>query len=395
MSLERDGSPERKLVTQLCAVLNGRPSDAFRGWDEGTWRKQLEIAHAEGLLGLLAEGIRTARGADIPSDVTEQLTDLMRRNALAQGVAYRELEALGDFCARQELDCIVLKGAALAKTLYARPDLRPFGDVDLMIRHKDKDAFRAFLMARGLTEDTSFSLGFRDAYLSEMNFCSPRGAVVDVHWQLVVPAYYQQHCDVEWFWHNTQSFPIAGGSMRVLNPTAQLVHLCTHAGLHHQDHLRLIWLYDIALLVKTRGNEIQWREAETFAQAAHFARPMRYVLDETRAWWGTILPTETEPLFRANPWDVNERIVYALTTAARTHARVLADVLNTRGARRKLDFVRHYLFPNPKYMRERYAIRHEGLLPLYYARRLFESAFKFARSMWDAAAHKHKTRSNE
>lgn len=381
-------SGTRELVAQLRAVLERGDSGALSAWDATMWRTELEIARAHGLQGLLAACLRIVPHAQIPPDAQSRLDDEMRRGVLAQGLAYRELDALSDFCAQRQIPFVVLKGAALAKTLYPRMDLRPFGDLDVLIHQSDAEVIRAFLLTRGMREDAEFVPGFRRAFLSEMSFASPRAVAVDLHWQLVLPVYYQRHCDMEWFWQNTEPVTFSGRPMHILNPTAQLVHLCAHVGLHHRDRLRLIWLYDIALLLQTRAGDIRWQDAASFAQTAHLARPVRYVLDQTHAWWGTVLPPETDKRFRANPFDANERIMYALTTADITHARVAGDMLNTSGARQKFNFTRHYMFPDRLYMRTRYGIRRDTLLPLYYAWRLVEGTFRFARSVWDAAVPK-------
>ena len=356
-------------------------------WSPAQWRAQYRNAQQHGLLGLLFCAIEPDVAPNMPDDVRDALMMAMRNATLAYAVAFRELDALVEIFEREKIPVVLLKGAALSKSLYPNPVQRPFGDLDLLIHKQDAPRVRAFLLARGMQENSELVSGFRQAHYGEMGFFAANSAMpaMDVHWDLVAPAYYRRHMDMDWFWEQTEWRRIGERNLRVLNPTAQLLHLGAHVGLHHQDHLRLIWLYDIALLLTQRGAEIDWRAADAFARVARLARPLRFVLEQTRAWWGIALPPETENLFRAPAFDVQERLAYALTTAQFTEARVLMDVLYLAGARAKWEFARGYLFPESAYMRTRYAIQNDVWLPLYYVWRMLASVGKAMRSVWSAA----------
>src|SRR5205085_983227 len=121
--------------------------------------------------------------------------------------------------------------------------------------------------------------------------------------ELVAPAYYWRRMDMGWFWQRTEAVQINGTAVRILNPTAQLVHLGSHVGLHHQDKPRLIWFYDLALLVTRRGGELDWQAANAYALRAGLARPIRYALEGMQDWWGVPIPAEAETLFIPSRFD--------------------------------------------------------------------------------------------
>lgn len=352
-----------------------------------TWRALADAAEQHGLVGLLYDALETLGRADVPRSIRDSLQNLYRSNVLAQAVMYRELNSVAEEFARQDIPLVVLKGAALAKQYYAEPAQRPFGDLDLLIHTDDAPRVREFLLARGMKEFGGVARGSNRTYYGEASFnpADGRGAQMDVHWELVSPAYYRRRMEMAWFWRNIEPAALVGRTMKLLNPTAQLVHLGIHAGLHHQDRLRLIWLYDLALVVNRRGGEIDWRGADAFAKRSGLARPIRTILEKMQETWGVALPSEVQNLFQPPRWDIGERAVYALTTTQFTEARTVSDAWNMPGARRKLEFVREYLFPDVVYMRKRYQMTHDALLPLYYGRRLAESVFKFTRSVWAAA----------
>lgn len=356
-------------------------------FSDETWRALADAAGRNALTVLLFDAIEKLERNDVPRGVRDSLQNLYRSSVLSQGMMYRELDCVADKFAEQSIPLVILKGAALAKLYYAVPAERPFGDLDLLVHAEDAPRVRENLLARGMKEFGGVARGLNQTYYGEASFNSAdgRGAQIDVHWELVSPAYYRRRMEMDWFWRNTEPCELGGHTLQALNPTAQLVHLAIHAGLHHQDRLRLIWLYDLALGVSKHGTEIDWRGADAFASRSGLARPMRAMFERMHESWGVVLPREAQQLFQPPRWDIAERTVYALTTTRFTEARTLSDALNMPGARRKFEFVRKYLFPDSSYMRRRYQIKNDALLPLYYVRRLAESAFKFTRSLWAAA----------
>src|SRR5581483_8960170 len=386
--MAKENSLDRQLVALIYAAFPlGSPIRAPNEFCDETWRALVEAARRHGLTGLLDHAVETLGRDDIPRSICESLRTTLRQTILAASLAYRELGDVIAKCAREKIPIVVLKGAALAKTLYPEAALRPFGDLDLMLRREDAPRLRTALLSAGMKENDELARGFNESYLGEMAFF-PRavhGVALDLHWELVSPAYYRRRMSIEWFWQNTETASFGGYPTQVLNPTAQLVHLAVHAGLHHQDRLRLIWLYDLALLIKRRGAEIDWRAADQFAQEATLARPICAILEQIQDWWSIELPREANHLFQPPRLDLHERMVYALTTTPFTEARTLLDVLDTPGWNAKLRFAREQLFPNAAYMRSRYNMTNAALLPLYYARRLAESTFKFTRSLLTAA----------
>lgn len=351
---------------------------------EDEWGAAEDAARRHGLAALLWRAIERLGRDDVPEPVRARLQDTYRRNALAANLAYRELARhLASFEAAQ-IHVMVLKGAALAATLYPELATRPFGDLDLLVHRSDVVRAREVLRASGLGESEELAPGFRIEFLGEAAFFAPgpQRADVDLHWELVVPTYYQRRMPREWFWEHTERAALADGNACVLDPTAQLVHLGAHAGLHHQDFLRLIWLYDLALLVTRRGEDVDWHAADALARNTGLARPLRAVLDAMQAAWGVHLPVETEELFRPDRFALVERAVYAVTVSSHNDARTLSDILATPGVGAKLRYARRQLLPAPAYMREHYAIQRPFLLPAYYALRIAETVQKFARSVW-------------
>ena len=121
---------------------------------------------------------------------------------------------------------LLMKGAALAYLHYPEPSLRPRYDTDLLVHQDDRDA----------VAETMRELGYRRATQTSGDFVMPQANfemrdrfgtchVCDVHWKIATP----------------QPFAI-------LLPIDALLLACIHRVAHHDESVRLLWLYDIHLI---------------------------------------------------------------------------------------------------------------------------------------------------
>lgn len=354
--------------------------------DNITWQALLERAQLQGVAPLLDEALSRHASPNVPAFIAERLCQIGRASALATAVAQHELQRLLGAFAAQELQPIVLKGAALSRWLYPSPGLRPFGDVDLVIHAADRAAASAVLTTAGYAEALPETAAFRDTFTCETVFnriSSPRLSV-DLHWHIINATRYRRRIPIEWFWERAQPLDFGSVTGLVFNPTAQLVHLALHLGLHHASAPRLIHLYDIALLVHKYAAVIDWRAAATFAQTTEIARPVYTVLLQTQTAWGVAPSPENLALFRPRGFQPMERIAFQFITATHGEGAVLTNALSVPGVGNKLQYARRHLFPDAAYMRQHYALAPNAFLPYYYARRLVTSGWKFLRSVWSA-----------
>ncbi len=384
------------LVAPATGLGTDPPRDAITSPSQTlkleAWTALLGRAREQGVTSLLYSALEVQNLA-VPSTILETLQEQHRRSVLATASIYYELASLLETFNRLSIPIVVMKGAALAKWLYPDSALRPFGDLDLLLYPDDIPRAADVLRAQNYVSGKELAAGFRDSYYSEMAFTRtiPPRIGVDVHWNLFVPLYYRRAMDLDWFWQRTEFFAFhsLGLNQRALvfNPTAQLVHLAVHASLNHQHAPRLIWLYDLALLLYRKQTEIDFAAAAAYAHASQLARSIFDILTQMQETWHTRLASEQLELFRPHAMGLRQRIAFALTAAPRNEARVLNDALSLPRPADRARYALRHLFPDAKYMRQRYAIRSNALLPYYYARRLVETTRKFFRSVWSAVTH--------
>ena len=116
------------------------------------------------------------------------------RNILLYADLARALRALSDAGA----PVIVLKGAALASTVYPSIAHRPMGDVDLLVRPQDLERARRTLEAAGyrfVPEPEERFKPFDTQFTGEMAFRQEMGQMsvpIDLHWEIVVAEWYRR-----------------------------------------------------------------------------------------------------------------------------------------------------------------------------------------------------------
>ena len=154
-SRRSDVSPARVIhvcpcVTWLRRVSRrARPPPARRrrrrsdlGWDA-----LLALAEAEDVLPAVAYAAGTARWTTVPARGRRHLADGLAASRARHLVMTRELARALRRCAADGIDVIALKGPVLAETVYPDPALRPFSDLDLLVRPADRRRTDATLRA--------------------------------------------------------------------------------------------------------------------------------------------------------------------------------------------------------------------------------------------------------
>ena len=177
----------------------------------------------------------------------EALRGDARNAAVVEPLRLRDLQAVLD--ALEDVPLLVTKGTALAYDLYAAPELRPRGDVDLLVRDEDLPRIRETLRALGFTERITRGdeLGLRQAGFSRVDALGAEH-MYDVHWNVTNRAAFRETLHFDELHARSIPLPRIHQRARGLGYADALLLACIHRVAHHRDSERMIWLYDIHLL---------------------------------------------------------------------------------------------------------------------------------------------------
>lgn len=325
----------------------------------------------------------------IGTTVPENVSASLRKAYLAVGALnsrrFSELRAVQEALLPLKVPILLLKGAALAETLYQNLALRSMGDLDLAVPIDRVAECGAALVARGyrphaIEERPGSHLLHRgqQAYLPPPLFRSPVG----LHWHPIDLPYYLQRIPTDWCWNNTGSHQVHGLPVLMLTGGANFLYLSAHLALHHRLQ-GLPWLVDLAWLVRMEGDRVPWASIVRQASEFDLLLALRATLEKLAALWPSLpLAEPLAILSTALPSASEERIFRLVIAEPRTPFLDFAtDIVGLPDLRSRARFVLANTFPQRSYMRHRYPAGPGWLLPFWYAYRLGDGAGKSLRTL--------------
>jgi hypothetical protein len=144
---------------------------------------------------------------------------------------------------------------------------------------------------------------------------------------------------------------------------------------HGGGQMRLIWLYDIHLLITHHAERLDWAELVQQAHRFRWAPALHAALQATQDIFGTALPPDVFANLAAMHDPQAARAVQRLSRPISSRTAFFWNELVTLNWAARYALIRAYLFPTPAYLRWRYQTRlPDWLWPLYYPYRWFDLA---------------------
>jgi hypothetical protein len=242
--MSRMPRPGQVLILGLREAGAQRPSSAF------------EAAVADVNLGsLVDEAIRQRVGGALLDSLARtswrddpevaRLRDWTTHQVAWQMFASAQMHSVVAALDSQQLPHAVLKGLVLADHVYPSPTWRAFVDVDVLVASSDAPRARAAIeRLGGAVPDVQHELT-RQGFDGEIAIFMHGGLNLDLHHELVNDHEIRRHfrVPVGELLARPREISVAGGSIRTLDATDQLLHLCLHAGI--SNGRKLVWLFDI------------------------------------------------------------------------------------------------------------------------------------------------------
>ena len=319
--------------------------------DRADWKSIHETAQAHGLAPLLYERLKSTASDEFLVPFRDSYFISLTRNQFL----FDEFLDLARLFETQRLAFVALKGLAVAPTLYDSFALRPLHDLDLLIHPEQVPLAQEILRARGYSSEPELVPGFRLRYQIDLSFTHPKPFPhnVELHWHLYRPRYTQLKTRMEWFWAHTEETGIARHVTRVLEPTAQFLHLAGHSALGHRGE-RWLWLYDIARLVEKRGAALDWDELVRKGEEFGLMSALQATCASLRELFDISVPPEIARRISTARVPSLERINSAFAGAPDDQARLIGDGLIELVMEHHTGIWRAHLFPSRAYLEERY-----------------------------------------
>lgn len=216
------------LQATAAAGLPGSIAEFDRGLRGDDWSAHLAQLHEQGLVGLLLSAVE-AGDVSLPPEHTAQLaehhTAAMARVLLLERLLLHVTALLED----SGIEHRVLKGSAFAHLDYTNPSLRPFSDVDLLVREDEMGRAIAVLTRDGFQRNQAAARpDFDRRFGKGATLIAPGGLELDLHRTFVKGAFGVM-IDIEDLWDRPQPFTLAGQTLLAMSPEARVMHAAFHA----------------------------------------------------------------------------------------------------------------------------------------------------------------------
>lgn len=295
--VEQAGAEERLLWQCARVTLSDATLAEMRRLgallDAAGWERIAARAERNGVENLLFTHSATAGlTQELPASVTLRLRQRYGAVTLTARRLERRLESLAPLLEDAGVAVIPLKGVRLARRAYGGAiTLRPTTDIDLLVRREDAPHLGAAFRAAGLLPigergdaQSGHALRFR-----EMQFRDANGLLVEAHLSLCRHPAYRKAFPAARIWANAQRVTIHGVSLLTLALDDEVRYLSLHYAAQHQAN-RLIWLVDIAELLRMRGADMPWERFVDETIARGVAAPVAVTLLRAQALLGAPVP---------------------------------------------------------------------------------------------------------
>lgn len=303
----------------------------------------------------------------------------LRRDYLSTAIKntflYSEFQRVVKGFKEAGIKVMAMKGVTLTELVYQDIGVRPMSDIDLLIKRQDLTKVDTVLEGMGYSPvDPSIFDGIGDPnnYLTTRDYRAPDPLhpSFHIHWHMVnssIPAPYSARVDMEEIWRDALPVEIGGVPLLSMAPHHLLIHLSEHAMRVTHSASKLIYLMDVAALIKRCNNppfnkgenppffkggreggfEIDWHKVVETSQRFGVDRFVYNVLALTELNTGVKVPGWVLERLKSNRGGIGERLFYLLTSRGYGFSGLsyLVHLGMNKGLTKKASFLMRTLFP--------------------------------------------------
>ena len=245
------------------------------------WEGIVDSAFSENIAPLLYLNLKNLGEANlVPQETLDKLKKAYYANLARNMYLFSELRKILEAFNNKKVDTMVLKGAALANTVYGDIALRSMLDIDLLVKQEDLSC------VKGIMSDLDYSVNTEvrseEWYIKKHGFhLAPfkhnrKSIAVEVHWNIAKKSY---NIDINKWWKRAITTEIDNYTTLIPSAEDMLLHLCLH--LYHQNYnVRIIkrGICDIYETLRYYKESIDWELFEQEIHSCKIVKPAHSIL---------------------------------------------------------------------------------------------------------------------
>lgn len=286
-------SPEAMAL--LCTAGPADQTGRLRGWlsTVASWPSLLELAWRSGAQPVFEARVLTEAADLVPDDVLASLERSRRINELRLSYLHRRLRDAVDVLAGENIDVLLLKGAATAYTAHNSPTERPMSDIDLLV--SPERARRAYDALLGNGWSAKYSPEYKGLYEGMhhlpplIDARAPLEVEIEIHTDIVSPLRDPFGLGADELWADADTLPGFAGNCLVPNAVHRLLHCAIHFAWSHLMR-EGAWKTFRDVTAITAADDLDWPTVVDAARRTRSASCCYWSLRLARDYCGSAVP---------------------------------------------------------------------------------------------------------
>jgi hypothetical protein len=356
-----EGLDLERIVWRIAAfgLENGEPKGAPLAIGDEMWGAVLNQLKHDRITGFAVAGTEMGRLA-LSDEQTEEILEAHRQAMLAPLAVERALLEVAAAFASESIQFVVLKGPALAHTVYPDPTFRYFGDLDLLVKGGDWARVTKLLEGLGYRRNLPEPrAGFDRRFGKASEFRRESGIEIDLHRTLVVGPF-GLWIEPDRLFEETTELRLWGQELRRLDDTLLQIHACIHASLGWWPPL-MVPVRDV--LQVAHFGRVDWRAVAERSAQWKLRAVVRYAFQVATERLGVGPPPGAEGAVASPPNRREQRALLSYHAGRRSHGgHEISTIRAISGLRAKAAYVRALMFPNREFLEARSGSRRPSYL---------------------------------
>jgi hypothetical protein len=373
------------------------------------WQAALQGSIRHGIAHLLAAYVTPFfRHPGIPAPVQACLARMLGANARRNAILMQEVAPLMQGLQATGIRSMLLKGGALALSVYPNPALRHFADIDILVDagNYEQACVVAERLGFALHGDRADPLVHNHRFVRlceediltdtlpvefdpslQPEFIAPycRQVTVEIHRGTFRDALgFWREEEMSPFWEQALivSMP-EEQSVLIPSPEVMMVHLCAHAA--GDCFRRFIFMTDLAQIIRCYGSTLDWERVihltQHFGEYTSVYRCLQFLERE----WRMMLPPKVLPTLSSQSprflgkTSLSPREIFAMMNESDTYVRMFHRWRLAPNRKLRLAVLWRLIAPPKVQMFRRYGYLSGAALTYQYGARLFRIACRITR----------------
>jgi hypothetical protein len=205
----------------------------------------------------------------------------------------KQLERLLLALKQEQIKVLVMKGPAIAWSIYPDPAMRPYDDIDLLVLPQQFVKARKILGTLGYMCEAKLFEILKDVQSEEHFHYQDRSTInlqVELHWDLHCFYGAKHNIALDDLFHNAITVKTSSFYFETFNAVDTLLHMVAHIGFSHTKDIRLSWISDIAQISSHLKVPEDWILLQTRSIEWGIRLLFEKIIKMAEAWNGINVP---------------------------------------------------------------------------------------------------------